>query len=152
VGVAHRENVGFGHVGKETGWTFNAEDYILDNRYYGMITDQERDWELELAKNDGDIPNRYQWVHRSGADESPIMTNSDIALVRDLQGHIVADSEGNNGLVTCGYAPTSKAPRGYPTCPMASATLEFMEDYYMDNDKFLISFERVLSKMLKNGY
>lgn len=153
VGVAHRENVGFGHIGEESGWAFNAKDYILDNRYYGMLTGGEgRDWELELAENNGGIPNRYQWVHRSGADESPIMTNSDIALVRDLQGHIVADSEGNNGLVTCGYAPTSKAPQGYPTCPMARATLELMEDYSMDNAKFLTSFGRVLAKMLKNGY
>ena len=152
--MAHREHVGYGHIGKETGWTYNAKDYILDNRYFKMLVgDDYQEWELELAENGGGIANRYQWVLKGDVDEFAIMTNSDVALVRDLEGHMEEDSEGNSGKVTCGYAPTSKAPQGYSTCPMASATMEFVEDYSKNNDKFLISFERVLAKMLtNNGY
>ena len=176
VAVATRENVGFGNLGKEEGWVFEAEDYILDNRYYDMLVGEESDpvstapnWALELVDNDTleGIPSRYQWFHEEdGEEERPIMTNADMALVRDLSDHMSVDADGNEGAVNCSFKDSEKTAGEGSTytrrrvletskkvaCPVASHTIEKMVELKMDNELFLYEFEKVLKKMVKNGY
>ena len=168
VAVATRENVGFGNLGKEEGWVFEAEDYILDNRYYDMLVGEESDpvstapnWAIELVDNDilEGIPSRYQWFHEEdGEEERPIMTNADMALVRDLSDHMSADVHGTEGLVDCAFKDEESTRRRLRrenvaiACPVASQTIEKVVDYAMDNDLFLKEFESVLEKMVNNGY
>lgn len=153
VAVATRENVGFGNLGVEEGWVCNAEEYLLDNRFYGMLDgDVEQSWNLELVDNSalgGGIPNRYQWANDARCEtERPIMTNADMALVRDFKDHISTDANGVTGNVSCtfGYAA------GKTACPLASETFDKVNDYKMDNMLFLEDFEQVLGKMVNNGY
>ena len=170
VATLHREISGFGVKDEEFGWVFNAKDYVLDNRYYKMLVGDKDPvtsaplWQGELVHNEGGIPSRYQWFHkRNGEDERPIMTSADIALVRDLSGYM-HDENGVEGIVECVFKAESGAMRtssSYtkqqsvqkkPVCPIASDTLEFMIEYKNDNELWLIDFERVLEKMLTNGY
>ena len=169
-GVLHPENSGFGNKGKEDGWVFDAESYKLDNRYYHMLVGDGKggpvpEWEMELVENDGDIPDRYQWYHeKDGEDERPIMTNADMALVHDFSGHIGTDAKGNEGAVDCvvtaddhgdDYRKRRKLGdrrKTMATCPMADDTMEFMIEYALDNQGWLVDFEKVLEKMLKNGH
>ena len=168
VAVMHRDNVGFGNKGKEDGWVYDAESYTLDNRYYGMLVGDEEDpvysapmWHMELVHNDDGIPSRYQWyTEKDGEDERPIMTNADMALVRDLKDHMTVDEDGNEGAVDCAFKDEGK-PEGYTrrtrslnsaVCPVASKTIEKMVEYKLDNEHFLYDFEKVLEKMVKNGY
>lgn len=171
VGTAHRDISGFGVEGEDFGWVFNADDYVMDNRYYKMLVGDEDPvlsaplWEGEIVHNEGDIPSRYQWYHKKdGEDERPIMTSADIALVRDLSGFMYDDGE-VEGIVECVFNDESASgsandsdrkqrsmQRRKPVCPVASETLELMIEYKMDNELWLIDFERVLEKMLRNGY
>jgi hypothetical protein len=155
---------------EEFGWVFNAKDYVLDNRYYKMLVGEKDPvtsaplWQGEIVHNEGGIPPRYQWFHsRIGEDERPIMTSADIALVRDLSDYM-HDENGVEGIVECVFKAESGAIRtsnSYtkqqsvqkkPVCPVATETLEFMIEYKNDNELWLIDFERVLEKMLTNGY
>ena len=167
VGVLTRENSGFGNKGKEDGWVFEAESYVLDNRYYPMF---DKKWELELVHNDGDIPDRYQWYHEEdGKEERPLMTNADMALVRDFSDHMHVDKDGNEGAVDCVFANEAEKegessegyrirglqynqPKKQVACPVATEAMDKILEYKMDNTKWLYDFEKVLEKMLKNGY
>ena len=174
VAVASRTNVGFGNLGKEEGWVCHAEEYILDNRYYAVLVGDEGDevnsapnWELEFVDNsegieyideeDGStqyleagIPHRYQWFNTDKCDdnERPIMTNADMALVRDLSGHISTDNSGTDGKVSCSF----KQESGNKACPVAHETMQKVLEYKMDKTLFLFEFEQVLGKMINNGY
>jgi len=174
VAVASRTNVGFGNLGKEEGWVCHAEEYILDNRYYAVLVGDEGDdvssapnWELEFVDNsegieyideeDGStqyleagIPHRYQWFNTDQCDgnERPIMTNTDMALVRDLTGHISTDNGGTDGKVSCAF----KQESGKKACPVAHETMQKVLEYKMDKTLFLFEFEQVLGKMINNGY
>mmetsp|Transcript_1395 Transcript_1395/g.3529 ORF Transcript_1395/g.3529 Transcript_1395/m.3529 type:complete len:540 (-) Transcript_1395:91-1710(-) len=169
VGVAHRNNIGFGNKDKEDGWVFDAESYVLNNRYYGMLVGPTKvDWELELVENDNGIPDRYQWYNeQDGKEERPIMTNADMALVMDLEDHMYVDKDGNEGAADCAFQDDTKSHSdgdGYrlrrklqsygakAACPVADDTIELMLEYQMDNERWLVEFERVLEKMVKNGY
>ena len=174
VGVAHRNNIGFGNVGKEDGWVFEAESYVLNNRYYSMLVGADGDyvnsapeWEMELVHNENGVPSRYQWYHeKDGEEERPIMTNADMALVRDLSDHMSVDADGNEGAVNCSFKDSEKTAGEGSTytrrrvletskkvaCPVASHTIEKMVELKMDNELFLYEFEKVLKKMVKNGY
>lgn len=172
VAVATRENVGFGNLGKEEGWVFEAEEYILDNRFFNMLLGEEDDivgsapmWQMELVHNDDpQIPNRYQWFHaEEGKDERPIMTNTDMALVRDLSGHLTVDGDGNEGACDCFFKEEksgesvrkkrkNRKGNSPPICPVASQTITKALEYKMDNELFLYDFETVLEKMINNGY
>jgi len=169
VAIAHRDISGFGNVGKEEGWVFDADTYVLNNRYYGMLVGDGDGvasapmWHMELVENSGQIPNRYQWYHEEdGKDERPIMLHFDMALVRDLSDHMSVDPKGNEGAVDCvfreegdeavaGYTRRRRT-QGKKACPVASDTIEKMIEYKMDNEMFLYDFEKVLEKMVKNGY
>ena len=145
---------------------FEAEDYVLDNRYYGMLVgdgdhvDSAPMWRMELVHNENGIPSRYQWYHEK--DERPIMTNADMALVCDLSDHMHVDASGDEGAVDCAFKDDSKPTEGnYGTrrraqgkvvCPVADETMEKMIEYKMDNELWLHDFEKVLEKMVKNGY
>jgi len=163
VAVAHRSNIGFGNIGKEDGWVFEADAYKLDNRYYKMLLDKE--WEFELVHNEGKIPNRYQWYHeQEGKDERPIMTNTDMGLLLDLSGHLYTDEEGNEGAVSCAADDSHHEDEGgdylrrrteedkkpKTSCPVSEETKEFLEEYALDNEGWLIDCEKVIEKMLVN--
>jgi hypothetical protein len=172
VATAHRDVSGFGVEGEEFGWVFNAKDYEMDNRYYKMLIGNEDPvysaplWVGEIVHNEGDIPSRYQWFHEEeGKDERPFMTSADIALVRNLSGYM-HDENGVEGIVECAFKEVSgsesesatgsytrnRSLQSKPLCPVASETLELMIEYKLDNEAWLIDFERVLEKMLRNGY
>ena len=166
VGVAHKNNIGFGNVGKEDGWVFEAESYVLNNRYYSMLVGADGDyvnsapeWEMELVHNENGVPSRYQWYHeKDGEEERPIMTNADMALVRDLRDHMSIDVHGTGGFVDCTFKDEQSTRRRLRrenvamACPKASQTIGKVVDYAMDNDLFLEDFESVLEKMVNNGY
>jgi hypothetical protein len=165
VAVARRENVGFGNVDKEDGWVYNAHEYELNNRYYDMLIGDDMTWEMELVHNENGVPSRYQWYQeKGGEDERPIMTNTDMALARDLAGYMNVDKDGNQGAVSCAYKVEETESGGSTytrrrsvqskpvVCPVAHDTVAKMHEYKMDNELFLIDFEQVLEKMLNNGY
>ena len=114
----------------------------------------------EIVHNEGDVPSRYQWFHEEeGKDERPFMTSADIALVRDFSDYI-HDGE-VEGIVECVFKEESgsdsvqyrqRSLQRKPMCPVATETIELMIEYKLDNEAWLIDFERVLEKMLKNGY
>lgn len=170
VATFHREISGFGVKDEEFGWVFNAEDYVLDNRYYKMLVGDDDPvtsaplWQGEIVHNENGIPSRYQWFHeKNGEDERPVMTSADIALVRDLS-NFMHDKNGVEGIVECAFkkeAGSGRTSNSYtrqpsvqnkPVCPVASETMEFMIEYKNDNQSWLIDFEIVLEKMLTNGY
>lgn len=125
-------------------------------------------WELEFVDNsegieyineeddstqylEAGIPNRYQWFNtdKCDGDERPIMTNTDMALVRDFSGHISTDSGGTDGKVSCTFKPESGKKKA---CPVAHETMQKVLEYKMDKTLFLFEFEQVLGKMINNGY
>ena len=74
------------------------------------------------------------------------------------------DEDGNEGKVTCafnsgddnhshaGRKKKKSNKRKTAVCPVASSTIERALEYKMDNSLFLRDFERVLEKMVNNGY
>ena len=88
------------------------------------------------------------------------MTNADMALVRDLSGHMAADKDGNTGKVDCvfkeekeeEYVSRRLSSDKPVVCPAASQTTEKALEYKLDNELFLYDFEAVLEKMVNNGY
>ena len=194
VAVASRTNVGFGNLGKEEGWVCHAEEYILNNRFYSMLVGEDGDlvnsapnWTQEFVNNTEGIefvdeetnetealgpgiPNRYQWFNTDKCDdeERPIMTNADMALVRDFSNYISVDENGTPGKVNCtfkedeGEGEDIRRRRGLrfgisaqnipEACPIASETIDIVSDYKEDNEGFLHDFQAVLEKMVENGY
>ncbi|KAL3810433.1 hypothetical protein ACHAXA_006580, partial [Cyclostephanos tholiformis] len=165
VAVASRDASGFGNVGKEDGWVFDAAEFIMDNRYYNMLIGDDMTWDLELVHNENGVPSRHQWYHEEeGKDERPIMTNSDMALVRDLSDYMTTDEDGTKGAVSCVFKVDETESGGITNtrqrsvqskpvaCPVAHDLLPIMQEYQMDNELWLIDFEQVLEKMLKSGY
>ncbi|KAL7548017.1 hypothetical protein ACHAWF_011297 [Thalassiosira exigua] len=175
VAVATRSHVGFGNKDEhgedlEEGWVFEAEEYELDNRYYGMLVGDADDpintapnWKLELVHNEGAIPSRFQWVHEEeGKPERPIMTNADMALVRDFSGLMTDDEDGTPGLVECSFKNEDgleedesirrRLNQNKLPCPAATRTLQRTIELKENNRLFLREVERTLEKMVNNGY
>jgi hypothetical protein len=159
VAVAQRANVGFGNIGREDGWVDNANSYILNNRYYPSV--QAPTWHQEFLNNEQfGVTNRYQWYIDPQGDH-PIMLNVDIALVRDLDGFIVTDENGVEGLTLCLFTeqaefdiPTSTSGvhiDDVPLCPHSSSK-GIVEEFGGDNHAFLFAFEKTLEKMVTTGY
>eukprot|EP00984_Skeletonema_dohrnii_P017055 scaffold7682_cov137-Skeletonema_dohrnii-CCMP3373.AAC.9 len=154
--VAHRENLGFGNIGREDGWVEEAKEYKLSNLYYTSML--ERVWELDKFENEGVVPDRYQWYFDE-EDEGPIMLTVDMSLILDLEGLVVTDSKGVAGKVMCIAHPEAEFevgeegdPEEVPLCPMAKQTRDIVEELSTDNTQFLFDFVDVLDKMVMNGY
>ena len=163
VAEARRENVGFGNLNRVDGWVFNPDSYELDNRYYKMF---DISWEVELLENTVmHVPHRYQW-YIDPREKGPIMTNSDIALVRDFSKYISTDKNGVDGFVTClfdhtahfhfdeegNFTPDDDSNSDKPVCPIASKTMLKVIEHKINNEMFLYDFQEVLDKMVRNGY
>ena len=155
-GVLHRENLGFGNVGKEDGWIEHADLYKLSNLYYTSMLSHV--WEMEKVENEGAVPPRYQWYFGQEGD-GPIMLTADMSLIWNFEGYIVTDSEGVDGKVMCLVHPEAEFevreegdPEHIKLCPMAKETREYVEELEEDNDQFLLAFVVVLNKMVANGY
>jgi len=108
------------------------------------------------------IPNRFVWTRRSSAsseDRSPlIMLNSDIALVRDLQGLM---DESRDFTVACDFLDTNERGDGdglgkrrnlQAICPHAAQTMDIVADFKLNNTQFLWEFRAALTKLFATGY
>ena len=155
IGQLAQENSGF--IGPQ-GWVGGSRR--LDNGYYkGLVGGDEeneslasqsleqlfnaRDWTRERIDNSAfPFPDRQSWFHVSGDGQTrTIMTNADIAVVRDFSGQM--DQE---GMVAC------KFKRRDTPCPAAEATLMIAAEFKWDNDLWRSEFYDVVVKMLLNGY
>jgi hypothetical protein len=162
--TARRENSGFDG---EHGWVNNPNR--LANGYYNMIVAPlpgredaiiAPDWNIELVDNsDLGTSNKYQWIHQKDPNredandinlEIIIMLNSDIALVRDLEGHL--EEDGN--VQTCQFRCLNNVcrPGEPPRCPHAQQTFDFAREYEDDNLLWLNDFSAAFRKMLIRGY
>jgi hypothetical protein len=99
-------------------------------------------------------PDRFQWERkgRRGRGKGPgtiIMLNSDIALTRNLTGHLETPGSETTGEADCKFSdPTSKPNQ----CPIAKASLLIAAKYKFNNTKFLVDFSDVYNKVLVQGY
>lgn len=177
IGSASRKVSGFNGT---HGWVPNNDK--LSNGYYNVLVglpesmEHVTDWiprkvdNSDLRDQGINMPDRWEWQHdkigdvngavkrdeegRSDKDtvkEWTIMLNTDIALARDFADYF--DSE--TGEVTCqwrcrGKEGSSKCDQ-VSVCPSAS-TLTQLSKYREDNNKWLRDFEKVLQKMLMQGY
>lgn len=169
IGGTSRENSGFDG---EHGWVNNPRQ--LTNGYYNMIcAPPEREgaisafeaamfapaWDLEFIDNtDIGTPDRYQWFHVKDPTrdddtinlESLVMLNTDIALVRDLEGYL----DTTTGEVTgCNFRCRNNVCRDdRPRCPHAAQTFDTVIKYEGDNLLWLTDYSAALRKMLVRGY
>jgi hypothetical protein len=173
IGGAHRENSGFDGA---AGWVNNPDR--LSNGYYNMICappDREGAindfeaamfapaWDLEFIDNsdtDFGTPDRHQWFHQKDATrddageinlEKLVMLNSDIALVRDLDGYL----DTSNGHVSgCQFRCLNNGCQNseLPRCPHAQQTFDFVREYEGDNLLWLNDFSAAFRKILMRGY
>merc|ERR1712127_313574 len=150
-GVLARENSGFDGA---DGW---LEDTVtLGNGYYGAliggqdskkeVVNDGPDWKQVYVDNSeiGTL-SRWEW-ERQGADgKHYVMTGSDMAIVRDLEGQL--DDEGR---ASCEF---KTPPKGSPEsgCPVAKDTLGFVAEYKFNNAIFLEDFESAMKRMLLAG-
>mmetsp|Transcript_30388 Transcript_30388/g.45995 ORF Transcript_30388/g.45995 Transcript_30388/m.45995 type:complete len:511 (-) Transcript_30388:384-1916(-) len=171
IGGAHRENSGFDG---EHGWVNNPNQ--LANGYYNMIcAPPTREgaisafeaamfapaWDLEFIDNTQiGKSSRYQWFHQKDANRDDaadinldklVMLNSDIALVRDLDGYLNPET----GEVTgCQFRCLNNACAGSatPRCPHAAQTFDIVVEFEGDNLVWLDEFSAAFRKMLIRGY
>lgn len=153
IGVLEREVTGFDGPNGRT-----LDNSSFNNAYFKELvghgtTDQEQvenapNWQQVFVDNSdlsNSIPSRYQWEGYPNGIRI-VMRNSDIALVRQLDG----DNKAENGRVDCQFVP-----RGGDkvTCPMSRTDLfTEMVKYRNDNQKFLEDFRDALTKMTQTGY
>jgi hypothetical protein len=193
IGTARRGNSGFDGV---NGWVNNPESFSNGyyDLLVGGSVDPDNFWDLvhapqwtqELVRNTNrPQKSRIQWFHQKRVcgggnianctepedDERNldkiIMTNSDIALVRDLSGRFenvtVTNADGSvetvpGSVSSCSFRCggqerlTGCPDRDPPLCPHAAETFFRAAEYKFDNDLFVSDFEVVLDKMIKNGY
>ena len=97
------------------------------------------------------VPNVYQWEGWPNYNQKIVMTNSDIALVRQLHsGNLHSD-----GKVTCNFVSRGRDfdTDITATCPVARSDLfVHMVNYRKDNRLFLKDFRDALFKMTQTGY
>ena len=154
IGQLKQENSGF--IGPH-GWT--SGNGRLDNGYYkGLVGGDEvnerledqttatlfdaRDWTRETINNSAyPYPDRQSWFNIGAGDVKTIMTNVDIAVVRDFTGQIDV-----NGQVGC------KFRRRNTPCPAAEQTLLIAAEFKWDDELWREEFYDVMVKMLLNGY
>lgn len=169
IGVAHRDNSGFDG---EHGWVNNPTH--LGNGYYNLLVSNLQNenaindfedamfapaWHMEMVDNsDLGTPNRYQWFHLKDQTrdddtinfEKIIMLNADMALARDLEGHL--EEDGN--VETCQFRCLNNICKrdSPPRCPHAQQTFEFTKEYGANELLWLNDFSAAFRKMLIRGY
>jgi len=170
LGSFTRNQSGF-HDG--SAWVDNR--HVLNNEYYALLVggsrsssynikvDDAQFWETKYVTNEGmksvlntTIPNRFMWTRRSGASENSgnqklplVMTNADIAIVRDLKKELNDDGSGR---VVCDFVLREEMNSIHGRCPVAKQTLNMVSEYKYNNTLWLDEFERVLRKMFTYGY
>lgn len=159
LGKMARTNSGF-----DGQWVNNELE--LNNAYYGALvggsspnaTEAELidgpGWAQESVDNSAlGTPSRTQWVHVRGSDGAiTVMTNSDLALVRDMNDGIDPDYlDETTGVSTCRFKGGG-GRNSLPRCPAAQATLRLMAEYKHDNDMWVDDFEDVMDRMMREGY
>ena len=164
------------HSGFQDGSSWVDQRHVLNNEYYKLLVGGGRSstlhykvndakfWSKEFLNNEGissiaggRVPNRFMWTRRGrateegGDEEKPlIMTNADIALVRDLETELDADGSGK---VKCGFAVQDDMPEPvHGRCPAAKETIHLMSEFKYNNTLWLVEFEHVLRKMFMYGY
>lgn len=153
IGQLNKQNSGFDGP---LGWAQNND--IVNNAYFkGLVggdTNQNlnripieelisaRNWDRENVNNNNvpGIPDRHVWVNTKDGDRT-LMTNTDIALVRDFSGQI-----NGVGQVSCAFKG-----RNNP-CPHFEETLRIAAEFKWDQNKWLEEFRDVLGKMFLKGY
>ncbi|CAB9503287.1 c peroxidase, mitochondrial [Seminavis robusta] len=153
IGVMHRESLGYD---SPNGWTVDND--VFNNGYYRELVGAGRtireqytraaNWKQKFIDNRGmeeGVPNVFQWEGYPN-QKKIVMTNADIALVRQLH----AGNKAANGKVACQFVPRSG---NEPTCPMARSDL-FVEmvRYRNDNHAFLEDFREAFIKLTMTGY
>jgi len=147
IGTLSQENSGFNGP---NGWDRNNDE--LDNGYYDVLIGGNRNnpttnfntlfdapnWNQRTVNNNN-VPDRVQWVN-NGNNRQIIMTNSDIALVRDFTDEL----EESTGLVDCEF-------KNRNACPHAAASWDAMVEFKFDNDAFLLEFRNVFMAVLHQG-
>lgn len=156
LGTLARENSGYNGP---NGWLGNTRQF--GNGYYNDLIGGQNasspveelvaasNWQQVLVNNsdlDG-IPNRFEWER--GSDPHFVMVNADIALVRDLSGHISAD-EATAGQVDCQFR-CNRRNCNPVACPQAALTFNIAAEYKFDNAAFLEDFENAFKRMLSKG-
>jgi len=156
IGSLSRENSGFDGP---NGWANNNNR--LDNGYYdGIVGGNENQNTLEQTsletlirapnwtrqtENNNDIdgiPNRQVWVRNRNGGRRTIMTNADIAIVRNFEDHI----NENTGAVSCTFRN-----RRNP-CPVAEETLRIAAEFKFDVNQWKAEFRDVFTKVLLTGH
>lgn len=102
-------------------------------------------WRRQIENNDNvdGIPDRQMWVrNRGGGGRRTIMTNADIAIVRDFSNNI----NENTGFVNCNFRN-----RRNP-CPVAEETLRIAAEFKFDVTQWKEEFQAVFTKVLLTGY
>ena len=153
VGRLRRDVLGFDGPNGRT-----LDNALFNNGYYKELVgpgttyqeqvDNAPNWHQAFVDNSDllGIPNRYQWEGSTNG-EKIVMTNSDIALVRQLD----SGNKAENGHVGCQFVPRGGSDE--TTCPMARSDL-FVEmvKYRNDNQRFLHDFRDAFTKMTQTGY
>lgn len=135
------------------GWANNHQR--LDNGYYaGIVGGNENEnslddlieapnWNREIEVNEGviGIPDRQVWVRNRGGGRRNIMTNADIAIVRDFSGNIDEDT----GFVDCNF-------RRRNPCPIAEESLRIAAEFKYDQEQWKQEFSAVFRKVLLSGF
>ena len=172
LGTLSVENSGFPG---NNGWV--NQELVLNNEYYRQIVggpgndgvasmedllDAPNWFQREQQNNDPDIPDRFFWVRGGGGggggnrlrklqrgggggggnNNGPIMLNADIALVRDFSLSMEDDGD-----VSCSFQFDNNN-----ACPFAAMTFNFMAEFRLNNQVWLVAFQEVLTKMLEHGY
>lgn len=157
IGTLSQENSGF--TGPN-GW--DQDNRSLNNRYYGQLIGGSRNnadgenqdfetlynapnWRQRRVNNQSPIPDREQWT-RGRNNDIKIMTNADIALVRDFSAHF----NQNTKEVSCRFrgSPNQTNP---PRCPHAAETFDHMAYFKYNNREFLRQFRDVFMEVLHHG-
>mmetsp|Transcript_30181 Transcript_30181/g.65163 ORF Transcript_30181/g.65163 Transcript_30181/m.65163 type:complete len:1030 (+) Transcript_30181:308-3397(+) len=166
LGGLQRENSGFNGV---NGWVGNTR--LLANDYYDSIVGatasladcdtsansvddcvndlkNSNRWEQVFVENsepEFSTPDRWEWERGTNPDHF-VMVNSDIALVRDLNGLMTDDGE----VSTCQWK-CNRNNCALPACPHAPETIGVAAEYASDNGLFLEDFESAFKTMLAHG-
>jgi hypothetical protein len=136
---------------------FVTRNRILDNEYYselvgdvGNLVQGAPIWKQHFEDNSDlkKFDDIYVWRRLPPALNGSfiVMTNADIAIVRDLSG---LNLNPQTGQVNCQFVDKAGSQ---PTCPQLNGALDEAARYKFSNRSWLIDFEAVLRKLFNTGY